>query len=340
MKAIIHIGMPKTGSTSIQTWLKLNHDLLRREGVRTFQGKVSRLSYWHAIFKVLVHEMKVDEKTAWPWKMTDLKWVDENYRFLNAEHEKLSGRNGIFAYSREQLYKCSEIHIVALDKFLSKFFDDITYIVYIRDMVDFMVSRYSETLRSNNHEHGKMNFQAFWKLCLNNTELALRQSRFHEHLLVWDKVLEGRINVRLLESDWLVNGDLIEDFAAILSVDAYCRPSRMNESFSAEYIEYVRFLNCDDEKALPIECRRRVLEILTAASAGKPKLAASDTQAIQFHEIYREQEERIRNKFFPDRPFLFSPKSRGDGIMPMPLTDRRKIEVEGELGRNLTPTTQ
>lgn len=33
MKAVVHMGLPKTGTTSIQSWLRVNADALRARGV-------------------------------------------------------------------------------------------------------------------------------------------------------------------------------------------------------------------------------------------------------------------------------------------------------------------
>ena len=45
----------------------------------------------------------------------------------------------------------------------------------------------------------------------------------------------------------------------------------------------------------------------------------------------------IRQEFFPDRPFLFSPKLRGDGVAPVSLTETRKEEIEFEFQEKMDP---
>lgn len=142
----------------------------------------------------------------------------------------------------------------------------------------------------------------------------------------------------MLETDWLEKGDLIEDFSSFIGIDALRKPRRMNESFAAEYVEYVRFLNRSFGCSLPDEIRKRVIAILKMASSGKPKLAVSDAQADWILNVHRELEERVRERFFPDRPFLLSGKFRGGGGMPMPLTKRRMAEIESEIGDKLGRT--
>ena len=70
MKAIIHIGMWKTGSTSIQAWLSKNRAALEAKGVylrkgARISGGTGRRAIKCAIYYVAKDEMGVDEKTAW-----------------------------------------------------------------------------------------------------------------------------------------------------------------------------------------------------------------------------------------------------------------------------------
>lgn len=341
MKAVIHIGMPKAGTTTIQTWLKSNREVLKEMGVFSLQGRIPRRALQHAAYRAAVLEMGCDEKAAWPWPLSDLRGkeekIDEDFRTVNIELEKLSRGSGIFTYSRERLYKYREIHIIGLDRMLSRFFEKIDYIVYIRDTVDLIVSMYSEKLRNNNPNFGTMKFSTLLSKIV-NTPYLYGTGITLEPLLEWDRVLGDRLNVRLLEPDWLIKGDLIEDFASLLGVGAFCKPNRLNESFAAEYIEYVRFLNRKFGQEIPMNIRQRVNGILTAASAGKPKLAPPADLAIRIHDIHRELEERISKKYFQDRASLFSQKFRRRGVMPTCLTDRSKTKIEAELRENMTST--
>ena len=341
MKAIIHIGMPKTGTTSIQTWLKSNRHALEAKGIHSTPSTMDRYALEHAIFLVATLEMGVDEHTAWQGSQNKfeniINVIDRNYQFLNTHLENLSGQSGIFIYSLEVLYKRSELHMVALDKFLSRFFSEISYTVYIRNTVDFFVSMYSEKLRNYCQKYGSEGFLEFLSRCERNLIPYGKESSFG-HLFKWYEVFGERLDVRLMERDWLNNADLIDDFASILGIDAIGKPNRMKESFAAEYVEYIRYLNREFGRALPERVRINIRKILTAESSGKIKLAASDAQAALIHFIHREQEERIRKFFFPSRNVLFSSKSRGHGVIPPPMTDSKRLEIEGELRKKMLPT--
>lgn len=346
MKAIIHIGMEKTGSSSIQAWLRSNRALLKaervypNEGVGVLEG-IRRLALKYAIFYVARDEMGVDEKSAWVGPAGRAPSLEreyfENYRLLTEQLEKISSKPGTFIYSHETIFRCRKIQMIALDKYLSRYFEDRVYVAYIRDTVDFFLSMYAQKLRNNIfYECGTLEYSEFLNRCTTGLVPYGLESSFG-NLFEWEKVLGDKLNVRLLEPEWLVDGDLIEDFASLVGVPAFCKPGRRNESFAAEYIEYVRLLNLEYKRTLPLKIRRKALEILTKASSGKPKLAFSHAQSESIREIHRDQEERIRKRFFPDRKQLYSAKFRGRSIEPLPLTYRRKLEIESMIRERMAP---
>ena len=349
MKAVIHIGMMKTGTTSIQEWLRSNRAALEAEGVHSNRGprvyeKIGHVPLGNAVFQTALYELGADEKS-----LLEMNWMcnvknkrrkrinNEKSAVMAEELEKFSGVSGTFIYSHEGIFKFCEIQMVALEKYLSRFFDDIIYVVYIRNALDFLLSMYNQKiLRSPIFADATQGYSEFLKYCASNPAPYGRESSYG-NLLNWHKVLGDKLRVRLLESDWLIEGDLIEDFASLVGVAAFEKPGRRNESLAAEYIEYFRFLNLELWDKLPRENRNKALDVLLRASSGKPKLAVSDEQARLLRDIHREQEERIRTRFFPDRQFLFSPKFHGSGVAPVPLTERRKTELESVIQEKLEP---
>ena len=113
MKAIIHIGMMKTGTSSIRTWLASNRAALAEEGVYTLHGIVKPIpALPRAVFQVAVDEMGIPEKAAWigrerRFRSRDDPDMNESAKMLTGELEKLSGNPGIFLYCCDPLYNCS-----------------------------------------------------------------------------------------------------------------------------------------------------------------------------------------------------------------------------------------
>lgn len=332
-KAVIHIGLPKCGSTTIQSWMDMNRDAMETRGAWVFDEDPRHLIC--ASIHLALHELGADEETAWSKFRGLRKWGEgrehEIYKDLTAMLEKKQDTMGVFVYSWEALSnKAEEIHIVALDTYLSKFFENRTYVAYIRDTIDLFVSAYSQVLRFYDSRQNSINFQDWMKKCVSNPRPNFEENYF-ERLIVWKKVLGQSVHVNLLEPDALKNGDLIDDFSYLVGLGPFCKPSKRNESFAAKYIEYIRFMNLELADVLSNMTRRKMLQILTAQSEGKPKLLVSDEQAEAIRESFREKHEKIRSAFFADRPCLFSPKSYGVGIPPTPLTKRRIAAIESEI---------
>lgn len=348
MKAIIHIGMPKTGSTSIQAWLSKNRAALEAAGVYSQKrGGMRNGARWnalnHAIYYVAQDELGVDEKMAWASQLERKPHREanyfEHYRMLTRQFEELSKMPGKFIFSGEFVFRYNKIQMMALDLYLSRYFEERTYVIYLRETVNFFLSMYGQKIQNNSHsevEGATLEYSEFLNRCANGLVPYGLESSFG-NLFDWKEVLGDKLNVRLLEPDWLVNGDLIEDFASFSGTPTISKPERLNQSIAAEYIEYVRMLNLEHKRTLPLRTRWKALNFLRVASCGKQKLAASDAEAESILEIHRDQEERIRKRFFPERPNLYSRKNRGQGTWPVPLTSRRKSEIESEIRKKIAP---
>ena len=332
-KAVIHIGLPKCGSTTIQSWMDMNREAIETKGGWIFDTDPKQLIC--ACIHLAINELGVDEMTAWRnFPVLQKKRGDkirEIYDDLSGRIEKKLGNFYVFVYSWERLsYKAEEFHILALDTYLSKFFENRTYVLYLKDTVDLFVSSYSQALRSQYPEINCKSFQKWLKKLTSNPAQNFKENYF-ERLLVWNKVVGSRLHVNLLDPDTLKNGDLIDDFSSLIGLGPFCKPTRRNVSFAAEYIEYVRYLNLKFADDLLNKSRTQIVEILTNQSLAKPKLSVSDEQAETIRNTFHEKHEIIRNIFFPDRHFLFSPKYYGEGTTPLPLTERRKDEIELEI---------
>ena len=353
MKAIIHIGMPKTGTTSIQTWMHMNCAALEAAGVHTITGfpalllltsihvamielGVDEKNAWQGVEGKLVTRrlgLEVDEKAGWP-AMTEQKRfraekIEIAHEFMTRKLDKMSRKSGVFIWSDERFFNKKNLTL-PLDKFLSRFFEDRTYVIYIRNTVDHFVSGYSQKLTLSDERFGTFQFADYLERAAFLPHSPETGSSL-ENLIVWHDLLGKRLNVRLLEPDWLEKSDLIEDFSSVIGIGGLRKPDRMNESFAAEYVEYIRFLNRKFGRMQPEDFRWRTYALLQIASSGKPKLAASEKQADAIRSVHGELEERVRKRFFLDRRILFSEKFRGDGIMPLPLTNSRMAEIESEL---------
>ena len=342
MKAIIHIGLPKTGSTSLQKWIYLNRSALKSNGVHILAPRGALARGWKLIpasIHVGISELGMPERMAnqrlgRPPYEDD---VENIYKSLIVEFENMPTTGpGIFLSSCERIVWLHEGQILAFDKLLSRYFESRKYIAYIRNTVDYYISWYSQKLY-NNSLPKKMDLHEFLRYCTNDTATRSRESYWHQ-IFLWGNMLGNNFDVRLLESEWLLENDLYEDFSSLIGVPVYSKPENANESFAAEYIEYVMEMNESFGQAIPLATRRKALDFLQHCSLGKPKLNISDEQAHSLHMKTQEQEERMRMRFFPNRKKLFSEVYRGQEVAAVPLTENRMAAIDAEIRKAISPT--
>lgn len=328
MRAIVHIGMPKTGTTSIQTWLDINRAALAGRGIAydrialesapaqpPSQLEVGLCGLTEA--GLLVNNPEV-RRTYGLGSFEDQAAFCAEFepRFARAVREAEAAGAETFVVSSEHIeaWTEKEAEVAGLDRFLGTYFSDVTYLVYIRRQEDWLLSYYTQALRRGDGVT-LAEYVERWQAC-----------GFADRLDLWARVVgRDRLSVRLMERDALTGGDLVEDFARALGTRsaALRRPWRRNAAMSAIAAEFLRLMN----RATPPlvdEGRRRnplvkgVATRLTALSARGPKLALSPEQAQAIRDANAADNARIRDAFFPGRPALFADRPLPDGPAPEP----------------------
>lgn len=103
--------------------------------------------------------------------------------FMTGEFEKLSGESGTLIWSDERFFNKKNL-ISALDEILGRFFEDRTYVAYIRNTVDHLVSNYSDKLHRCDEDFGTMPFLEFLEKCA-ACPYPLGENSSMENLFVW-----------------------------------------------------------------------------------------------------------------------------------------------------------
>jgi hypothetical protein len=329
MKAIVHIGMEKTGSTSIQHWRARNSAHLNEAGVhflnngalaspdvaiRNASGHLAFTEYCIAEAQSL-HRIPIASRESLP------------RQYLLAKDrlaEIASSKKDIFI-TCEHLFYMTEGQIRALDSLVSDQFSSVAYVLYLRDPIDWQTSFYSQALRAGFHTE----FKTY--MLQRGAKLPSAWAGIHN----WSRIAGDKLKVRVLAANSLVGGDLLDDISSFLNVAVGQRPSNANESIAAEYCDYVCHMNhafsrrarTDEEKRL----RRKVVEYISELSRGKSKIVAPDYLADAIWATIAESIESIRLDFFRDREILFESRIRGDGNLPEPLTDTLRSRIDAEI---------
>jgi hypothetical protein len=308
MKAVCHIGLPKTGTTTIQSFLQDNAAALDRQGViyRRFQPRQPIQSeYLLAAFKALGRTFKQPGRQQRLGVASRQELVETVTGFESWIDRQLAGTK-----AQTWLISCEILvtdlrqpaGVRALHDWLSARFSEVTYVVYLRRQDLWVASFYAQFLRFGE--------------TATIEEFAARRPAFDYMQLVelWSSVAgSDRVKVRLLEADALKDGDLLADFCETVGLrpEGLTQPRRLNESFSRRGAEFVRRANLVAARlARPHGLVDRGIRNLARQLAslllrhGVP-LRLPDRLRDQLLAEFAPSNEKLRQLLFPDRHSLF-----------------------------------
>lgn len=303
-RLVLHIGVKKTGTTTLQKFLDVNRSRLREKGVvflRTTGGR------WSMKLASLAKLHK--DPNAVP---------DEFIGHLEAEVAEEVNRGVTCAVaSFEGLVDLGRTDIECLIEQLTPLFDDISIHLYLRRQDLAMMSHYSTALRGGG-TRGTI---------LPTTPDTTDHAFNYEVLLdLWASVVgKDRIHPRIFQTEDLIKGDLIEDFLGVVGInsDGLERPPNVNVALSDDAKLFLRSFN----KYIPARIGGKrnplrgpvfhLLDDLEGARVMRPSRA----QALEFYEPFRASNARVQERWFSGRPILFNED----------FSEYTDAEVQGEL---------
>ncbi len=308
MKALIHIGMPKAGSSSIQEFLKINREVLSSRGIRYAPFNPDFGSQYELAATGLAGAGKgIRDGTA--RQVLGLNSAEDEAAYVARYRAFLDAglaewREDLFVGSSEHIqpWLARSETIAALDIFLRNRFDAVRYVVYLRPQADTLLSSYSERIRRGETLDFETHLQG-----------RLKALNLNQIVKLWETAVGAdRLDARLLVRDALTGGDLIHDFCAALDTpgDGLRAPGRMNTALSREEIALHRRLN-------------RVLPVRRAGGAPNPfhlaalrglgvflrrpgtPLTLTNAQKAEIETHFAASNERLRARRFAQRARLF-----------------------------------
>ena len=322
MKAIVHIGMPKCGTTSIQNWLNQNAGALAERGIAydnaSLPGYPTTLS--HEGIKICQDDLLgtlVENPTI--RRMHRIFSLEKQHKFAM----RFSDHFGALVRKRsEDTFVISSEYIgantktpkgvQALKTWLERYFDDIRYVVYFRRQEDWLASSYSERIK-----------RGITQTLPEMIQRSTRQNWFRTAALWGNAVGDDRLDIRLMEPDFLIGGDLLEDFAHRIgtTTEGLATPPRQNESLSAAEAEFLRVVNTriehtvDDGREVNPQ-KIAIRGALLQQSLKLPKIRLDAEQVAHVRKVNATSNEKLRTRFFPDREELFPARALSDAEGP------------------------
>ncbi len=238
MTIFLHIGSPKTGTTSIQRFFAANHALLRNKGFLypKFAGPEN-----HTKLAAYAHQQDFHHIELRLGISSEESRRAYRKSFAQLFHQRLAAvkENIIFSGEHCAAILNTEEEIGRLHDLLAGLKHKIKIIFYARQQADFLVSQYSTNI---------VNGRTSPLVYPTQTNLE-RNFDYYGLLRRWEAVF-GReaIIARVFDRSQLAGGDVVQDICEVIGLDwaalsGATRPPRLNESLDHETIEFLRHFN-------------------------------------------------------------------------------------------------
>lgn len=306
-RALVHIGMPKAGSTTIQKFLWINRDELARRGFvyeRFDQWRINHPEY--VVTALMLAGEPVDHPMFLGWFGTGdparcQRYRDDCIAALDAAPDGCT-----WIISSEHFYGLllSPKTIGALHKLLAERFDEVRYLIYLRRQDAFCESLYGQDVRSGSAESLR-DFLSRWS-----------GPDYDAQMRTWqDAVGSDNLTIRVFERASFVGGDLILDFCDIAGLDPEGLETIVaaNEALSARQVTLLRGLNTVVGKSyrysrLASRARRWLTQATSRILAGD-RVRLSERDRLQLLDSVAASNERLRARALPHKPALFLEES-------------------------------
>jgi hypothetical protein len=319
---ILHVGMGKTGTSTLQAFLGENRDRLAARGV-LYPKSPGRVR--HA--RVGLFTKSADEIQSAPeWarqKHTDPATFRRVFRRRLLREIRDAGLPRVLL-SDEILFGSPAPALRRLHRFTSRFAGDLRLVAYLRRQDDHMVSRYQQGVKIG------------WVQRLREWAREDMSSLYdyHARLRLHERALgPSACVVRRFEPAGFVAGSLFQDFLDAAGVDVRAADlvpvSSRNLSLDAESVEFLRLLNLhrvEHEGAVPgLIDNRQLAARLTEAAAG-PVLTLPEPVLDEFMAQWEQTNEQVARDFLGDGQPLFRLPRRTEGTTAEQRLDPARLD--------------
>ena len=328
---ILHIGTEKTGTTTIQNFLKENRERLLKQSIYISKDLMIPSGNQRWLAALAYNSERVDELIStqgYPSKGARDQDIVDRYERLKNEVEASTCSCDQWIISSEHLQSrlTTDKEIRRLYELLKDLFKQITIILYIRNPVDAATSLMSmfcvygdviDQLPEPNSSHVKT-------ICSHAKTLAQWQENFPK----------TKIKLRLFEKDRLNEGDLLKDFCE----QAHIRPGKdwslqkqhSNERLTLKGMRYLHHLN---RRFPPLingnknPERGNIAAYVHSFTKQAEPFQITLEQSQAYEEYYAESNEIIRSLYFPDQAALWAAKTRRYAHSTIKLSDVDDIDL-------------
>ena len=293
MRAIVHIGFEKTGTTSIQKAMKQNAAVLAAASMHycelcTAGGRHDFLPYLMARCEIAANSVEMVAAFGDQAAARDLV-----RRALADEIGRTTCGTMVFSaeHCSTQLYTAECVS--RLHNFLKEFFENIEVIIYLRRQDRLAASYYSTHLRMGG--------------CISDPFAAAHKGLldFNHLLFRWISVMgAGNVTVHIYDDIVTAGLSVVQHFATTLGLP----------SLADDCLENCRLTPVEQELLLMINAQmgpfdgntiRSAISLVSSQMNSRLQHKISRSEALEFMQAFEESNETVREHMFPHKAHLF-----------------------------------
>lgn len=330
MTIYFHIGTPKTGTTALQRFLAANREKLAELGydVPRFLGDEN-----HSKLAAYALEPNRVVPLTIEMKLTDEETREEFASNLERDFENEISDSGDYIFSSEYCttYLAEESELRRLKSLVSATGQDVRLILYFREPVSFLASRFSTNLKQGR---------------TNSIRVPADKNfyRWYDYQMIadlWSTVF-GRDNltIRLFSRDHLKGGDIRRDFCQVLGLQesaldfAYATDPMANRSVDYLVGSFLLEMNrlvprYVDQKVNPL---RGELAVLCEVVSNREGILVPEDIVTQMNDLLRDPMARF-NRDYLGGPLAspFAPYSPEGKCAMRRLTRKEYMEIFADI---------
>lgn len=320
MTFYLHIGMPKTGTTTIQAFLERNRDLLASRGVIVPRATGSQNH--RKLTAYALDDTELDHTR----RMLGLLSAEQIAQFRRKLEKKLAAEAATWTAGSSVVVSGENMSQLRQPAELSRLRDllepystnPIRVVIYLRRQDLFYLSSYSQHIKAGGTRH--------WSELVGDAKKRLYD--YTRFLKPWvEHFGEPNIVVRPFERSQFARQDLLSDFLSVIGLDGelsgFVIPETQNQSLDAQTAEYLRLMNPRFPRYIDnaVNLSRRELVRAMEAISNGPKLRMAPEFAHSFLAQFSTSNAEVARRHL----------GRGDGVL-----FQEKPEEHGESAPQLS----
>ncbi|MDX2333307.1 hypothetical protein IRA69_06340 [Campylobacter hepaticus] len=311
MTAYIHIGTPKTGTTTIQHFLANNRNELLKNNLCYLNYKGS-LDHWF-IPKLLDTLWKKSNKSLDIFYKNKHIFLDyqEEIQIIKKEVEKLNSKQAVLL-SCEGIYQlCSSFEFLTIFKEILHFIgiSNIKIIVYFRRPADYFIAYYTQSIKGANSNYANI----FLKNPNEDIHFMIKyQLQYSKIMEIYSTIFkQDNLIIKSYDKNKFFNNNLIDDFLSIFQITqnpSFKQANNKNKSLDILGVnicnilyENINFANLIIQKNLVSSFTTIMEKFFSTRSNFLPKKSIY----INYNKFYDEEIKKIETKYLNNQE-LFS----------------------------------